>query len=172
MKSVNDIFREIVDDTAKLYGSNVSYMFGDWEYIAGQLTKWSESPKTSKLKFPIICLYSPYVEDRTSKIPNVSLEFLIMVDTRKEYINEEREKISFKRVLRPVYDAFIKSILASPDLVNEYKGIVSHLYTENYRYGRKGVEADGKPFRDFIDAIEIKNLNVKIKNIKCYGERI
>ena len=53
MKSVNDIFREIVDDTARLYGSNVSYMFGDWEYIAGQLTKWSESPKTSKLKFPM-----------------------------------------------------------------------------------------------------------------------
>ncbi len=23
----------------------------------------------------------------------------------------------------------------------------------------------------FIDAIEIKNLNIKIKNIKCYGNR-
>ena len=36
MKSINDIFRDIVDNTAKIYGSNVSYMFGDWEYIAGQ----------------------------------------------------------------------------------------------------------------------------------------
>lgn len=172
MKSVNDIFREIVANTAKIYGKNVSYMFGDWEYIAGQLTEWSQSPKTSKLKFPIICLYSPYIENRTSKTPDASLEFLIMVDTRKEYLNEEREKVSFAKVLRPVYDAFIKSILASPDIVNEYNGIVPHSYTENYRYGRKGVEADGKPFRDFIDAIEINNLNIKTKNIKCYGDRI
>ena len=94
-----------------------------------------------------------------------------MVDTRKGYLNEERERVSFVNVLRPVYDAFIKSILASPDIVNEYNGVIPHLYTENYRYGRKGVEADGKPFRDFIDAIEIKNLNIKIKNIKCYGNR-
>lgn len=172
MKSINDIFREIVADTAKIYGNNVSYMFGDWEYISGQLTEWSQSQKTSKLKFPIICLYSPYVENRTSKIPDASLEFIIMVDTKKEYLNEEREKVSFAKVLRPVYEAFIKSILASPDIINEYNGIVHHLYTENYRYGRKGVEADGKPFKDFIDAIEIKNLNVKIKNIKCYGDRI
>lgn len=172
MKSINDIFREIVTNTAKIYGSNVSYMFGDWEYIAGQLTEWSQSPETSKLKFPIICLYSPYVENRTSKMPVASLEFLIMVDTQKGYLNEEREKVSFAKVLRPVYDAFIESILASPDLVNEYNGIVPHSYTENYRYGRKGVEADGKPFRDFIDAIELKNLNIKIKNRKCYGNRI
>ena len=171
MKSINDIFRDVVADTAKIYGNNVSYMFGDWEYIAGQLTEWSESQKTSCLKFPIICLYSPYIEDRTSKTFGATLEFLIMIDTQKGYTNEEREKVSFQRVLRPVYDAFIRSILSSPDLINEYSGIVPHLYMENYRYGRKGVEADGKPFRDFIDAIEIKNLNIKIKNNKCYGDR-
>ena len=173
MKSINDIFRDIVDNTAKIYGSNVSYMFGDWEYIAGQLTEWSQSQERSKLKFPIICLYSPYEEKRSLKTSSSSLEFIIMTDTRKEYLNEERAKFSFKKVLRTVNDAFIKSILASPDIVNEYNGdIEPYSYTENFKYGRKGVEFDGKPFRDFIDAIEIKNLNIKIKNIKCYGNRI
>ena len=119
MKSINDIFRDVVADTAKIYGNNVSYMFGDWEYIAGQLTEWSESQKTSLLKFPIICLYSPYIEDRTSKTFGATLEFLIMIDTQKGYTNEEREKVSFQRALRPVYDAFIRSILSSPDLINE-----------------------------------------------------
>ena len=49
MKSINDIFRDIVNNTAKIYGSNVSYMFGDWEYIAGQLTEWSQSHETLSL---------------------------------------------------------------------------------------------------------------------------
>lgn len=172
MKSVNDIFREIVAATAGEYGKNISYMFGDWDYIASELTKWSDSPAYSALKFPIICLYSPYEEDRSGKDPSVSLEFLILVDTAQDYTNEEREEISFRRVLRPIYDIFIRKISESSDLKNDYNGIVPHRYVENYRYGRRGVEANGRPFRDFIDAIEIKDLRITIKNIKCYGERI
>lgn len=172
MKSINEIFRDIVRDTSKEYGKNVSYMFGDWEYIAGELTKWSESQKTSKLKFPIICLYSPYMEDRTKKDPEALLNFLILVNTSKEYTNEDREKISFEKVLRPIYNLFIKKIGSCSLLKNNYNDIIPHQYTENYRYGRKGVEANGVPFKDFIDAIEIKNLSITIKNIKCYGDRI
>lgn len=172
MRSVNEIFRGIVRDTSKEYGKNVSYMFGDWEYIAGELTKWSESQKTSRLKFPIICLYSPYAEDRTGTHARSVLDFLILVNTLKEYTNEDREKISFENVLRYIYDIFIKNIGLCPLLEKNYNGIVPHQYIENYRYGRKGVEANGVPFKDFIDAIEIKNLSITIKNIKCYGDRI
>jgi hypothetical protein len=171
MKSINNIFRDIVSSTSGIYGKNISYMFGDWDYIAGILTEWAESPKMSKLRFPIICLYSPYIEDRTEKNPTATLELIIMVDTLKDYTNEEREKVSFEGSLRPIYDAFIKSINKSPDLVHEYNDIVPHLYTENYRYGRKGVEYKGSPFKDFIDAIELKELKITIKNIKCYGDR-
>ena len=67
MKSINNIFRDIVSSTSGIYGKNISYMFGDWDYIAGILTEWAESPKMSKLRFPIICLYSPYTENRTGK---------------------------------------------------------------------------------------------------------
>ena len=144
---------------------NISYMFGDWDYIAGILTEWAESPKMSKLRFPIICLYSPYTEDRTGKDRTTTLELAIMVDTLKDYTNEEREKVSFEGALRPIYDAFIKSIDKSPDLVHKYNNSIPHYYEENYRYGRKGVEANGKPFRDFIDVIEIKDLRITIKNI-------
>ena len=56
MKPVNDIFADIVKKVSKRYGSNVSFLFGDWAYISNQLTLWGKSPKTSKLKFPIICL--------------------------------------------------------------------------------------------------------------------
>ena len=54
VKPVNDIFADIVKKVSKRYGSNVSFLFGDWAYISNQLTLWGKSPKTSKLKFPII----------------------------------------------------------------------------------------------------------------------
>lgn len=171
--SVNRMFAEIVGRVSDKWGRNVSYLFGDWSYISNQLTVWGKSPKTSPLKFPIICLYSPFTEERDAEDVRVSLEFIIMVNTEKNYSNEDRESISFDKVLRPIYRLFMDEIRGDRRFASDYRGIVPHQYTENYRYGRVGVLGpDGKPFRDFIDAIEIKNLDLTIKKEKCYGKRI
>lgn len=171
--SVNRIFAEIVGRVSEKWGKNVSYLFGDWSYISNQLTVWGKSPNTSPLKFPIICLYSPFTEERDAEDVRVSLEFIIMVNTEKNYSNEDRESISFDKVLRPIYRLFMDEIRGDRRFASDYRGIVPHQYTENYRYGRVGVLGpDGKPFRDFIDAIEIKNLDLTIKKEKCYGKRI
>ena len=171
--SVNRMFAEIVGRVSEKWGRNVSYLFGDWNYISNQLTVWGKSPKTSPLKFPIICLYSPFTEERDAEDVRVSLEFIIMVNTEKDYTNEDRELISFDKVLRPIYRLFMDEIRGDRRFVSDYRGVVPHQYTENYRYGRVGVLGpDGKPFRDFIDAIEIRNLDLTIKKEKCYGKRI
>lgn len=171
--SVNRMFAEIVGRVSDKWGRNVSYLFGDWSYISNQLTVWGKSPKTSPLKFPIICLYSPFTEERDAEDARVSLEFILMVNTEKDYTNEDRELISFDKVLRPIYRLFMDEIRGDRRFASDYRGVVPHQYTENYRYGRVGVLGpDGKPFRDFIDAIEIKNLELTIKKEKCYGKRI
>lgn len=173
MRSINKIFEDVVKRVAEKYGSNVSFLFGDWAYISSQLTEWGKSSSTCKFKFPIICLYSPFIEDRTAPKRTVSLEFIIMVNTLKEYTNEDRERTSFEQILRPIYDLFVEEIKKDRSIDVEYKDNIPHLYTENYRYGRVGVIGeDGKPFSDFIDAIEIKQMNLKIKDIKCYGNRL
>ena len=49
-----------------------------------------------------------------------------------------------------------------------YSGIVSHTYSENYSFGRRGaVDVDGKEVGEKIDAIEIKNLDLTVKNQNC-----
>ena len=173
MKSVNKIFEDVVKRVAERYGSNVSYMFGDWAYISNQLTAWGKSPSVCKLKYPIICLYSPFTEDRSSVKRQTTLEFIIMVNTAKEYTNEDREKTSFEQVLRPIYNLFLEEIKKDSSIEADYKGKIPHLYRENYRYGRLGVIGeDGKQFGDFIDAIEIKEMNLTFKDVKCYGNRL
>ena len=47
-----------------------------------------------------------------------------------------------------------------------YDGILSHTYTENYSFGKRGaIDADGKEIDEKIDAIEIKNLELTIKKL-------
>lgn len=171
MTSINDLFREIAGRVSERYGRHVEFQFGDWDYIANVLQVMSTSSTTSGKRYPIICLRSPYSETRDGKSRVVSLELLIAVNTLKEYTNEQREATSFVEVLRPIYTLLMEEIGSHRMIKSNYAGMPRHEYSENYRYGRKGVEgADGKPFRDFIDAIEITNLSLTIKDLSCYGK--
>lgn len=168
--SVNDIMRDVVASAAEGYGSNITFRFGDWEYVADMLTQWSKSQQTAKLKFPIVVLYSPFEERRSqADRTTATLEMAILVNTSKDYSNEQREQQSFVKVLRPIYDALMGAMKAEPRIVKPYNGFPAHTYRENYRYGRYGVVGSGnEPFRDYVDVIEITNLELTFKEI-CNG---
>lgn len=153
---------------SKRYGRNVSFLFGDWDYIANQLVLWGTGAQAKK-KYPIVCLRSPIDETRESKKRSASLDVVILVNTLKNYTNEQRESESFVKVLRPIYELFMEG-LGKHRMVNApYSGLLPHVYTENYRYGRLGLQGgDDMKFKDFVDAIEIKNLSITIKDLKCY----
>lgn len=162
--------RDVVSAAAQSYGGNITFRFGDWEYIADMLTQWSKSQETAALKFPIVVLYSPYSERRTTADrTTATLELAILVNTRKDYSNEQREIQSFQKVLRPIYDAMLQAIKDEPRINKPYSGIPAHTYRENYRYGRYGVVgANNQPFKDFVDVIEITDLELTFKEI-CNG---
>lgn len=178
MTVITDLFADIVKRVSEKNESNVSYMFGDWDYISSELTLWSKSPETAKLKYPAIFLYSPFDEDRSDEEfqCKASIDMLIAVNTISEYTNEERSIISFDKCLRPIYNILIEELKNDRWLDFGYKNIVKHRYTENYRYGRRGVSGpDGNPFNDRIDGIDIKNLEITVRNkIRggMYGNRI
>lgn len=166
MRSVNDIVREVAGKVAERYGRNVSFLFGDWDYIANQLMLWGTGAQASK-KYPIICLRSPFNETRGTE-REVSIDVAILVNTLKNYTNEQREQESFVKVLRPIYEYFMDELNRHKLIKSTYLGVLPHSYTENYRYGRLGLQGgDDMKFKDFVDAVEIKNLSLTIKNVSC-----
>lgn len=166
MKSVNDILREVMENVSVRYGGHISFLFGDWDYIANQLMLWGTGSQASK-RYPIVCLRSPYSEQRSSDRV-VTIEIAILVNTLKNYTNEQRERESFIKVLRPIYNLLLEELSHHPSLKSPYVGLPPHVYSENYRYGRLGLSGgDEHKFKDFVDAIEITNLRLTIKNQKC-----
>ncbi len=97
MKSVNKIFEDVVRRVAVKYGNNV--IVPVWRLGVHKQPAYSlnQSPKTSPLKFPIVCLYSPFVEDRTEAETSASLDFIIMVNTLKTYTNERGKRLRLSR---------------------------------------------------------------------------
>lgn len=175
MVVITDIFEDIVKRVSEKYGKHVNFQFGDWEYISGVLQTWSSSRDQAKKKYPVICLFSPFPEekDEINGGSTAVIDFLIAKDTMPEYSNEKRRDVSFKQVLQPIYELFIQEIAKEKRFDPGFTPSIPHTYIENYRYGRIGVNGpDGTPFKDKIDAIDIKNLSIKIKKQKCYANRI
>lgn len=166
---ITELIGDVVKRVSDSLDTNVNYQFGDWDYISHQLMEYSKSEEWEAKKYPVICLFSPFDEVKVNKRYHceVKLDFLIAVNTISEYTNEERSEYSFKEVLRPIYNSFIKEL--KKDIRFDVYGEIPHIYSENYRYGSRGVmQSDGKKFNDLIDGIDIKELELKVNKEKCY----
>lgn len=166
MINIVEIFKDIVTEVSVDVEFPINYLWGDGDYVNKKLNLMSEGYSQTIERYPFICLYSPFEEDKSDKdyYCKVELDFIIAVNTLPEYTNEERLNISFKKCLHPVYDHFIERIFKDPRFSFDYKGVIPHHYVENYRFGNnEAITPQGKMLNDRIDAIEIKRMKLIVK---------
>lgn len=147
---------------------DITYIFGDSQYIKDQLDEYSKGAGVDKL--PLIALFTPVKERRgLQDIASESkVSMIIACSSRKEWTNEERKQYSFENVLRPIYEAFLASLDADYEVVREYNESRPHTYSENYSYGRYGAyTSNGDEVSEPIDAINISDLQISIKYKTC-----
>ena len=169
--AVTQIMREVVQDTAERYGHDITYLFGDWSYISNTLTQWN-TPETAAKKYPLIVLYSPFDERKNNGVVSASVSLILAVNTLAGYTNEQRLDVSFKEVLRPLYHDFLKALEDCRAFDVPYQGF-NHTYVENFSFGKRGaLDVDGKEIDEKIDVIEIKNLDLTLKILDCYANRL
>lgn len=168
-----ELIRDVVVEASRKTGNNVNFVFGDSSYIREQIRVLKACPDTAVSRFPLIGLYVPVEEmkDSDDYYCKADVSLIIAVNTSRDYTNEQRLEISFKGILRPLYEAFISSVKECGKFDFGYGNPV-HSYTENYSFGRRGsFDVDGKELDEKIDAIEIKNLELTVKNQNCYANR-
>lgn len=155
---------------------DVSYVFGNARYFKDDLDDKSKAVVTSESKFPVVCLFSPIKEKRNQEDPEshqyyttARVSLLIACSSTKEWSNEQRKVYSFENVLRPIYRRLMEELEKDNRLDWGYGRKIPHEYSENYSYGRYGAYTDaaGNAVSEPIDAINIVNLQVKIKPNNC-----
>jgi hypothetical protein len=113
--------------------------------------------------FPRICLFHDFEEKITfEKV--VSLNLVIVTDTAPEYSAPQRYTYSFDPILTPLYDLFIRQLAYSPNIqTTEGNNYFKHSKWDRLYWGKDGLYGNtANIFNDFIDAIEINNLEFKI----------
>lgn len=164
---------EVPDDN---YGSipiecpEINYTFGNAQYVKDRLDELSQTPEGEAMKFPLIALFCPFTEQRNSNDyhAKAKVHILIACQSSKEWSNEQRRVTSFANILRPIYRSFLKALLKDRRLDFGYKRVIAHEYSENYSFGRYGAHTGtGDAVSEPIDAINITNLELTIKNQNC-----
>ncbi|MBD5199387.1 MAG: hypothetical protein HDS83_03230 [Bacteroidales bacterium] len=148
----------------------INYTFGNSQYVKDRLDILSKPVVDDIPKFPLIALFCPFNEQRNSPdyYTKAKVRILIATSTDKEWTNEQRLNTSFKNILRPIYQRFIEALKEDGRLDFGYEEVVAHEYSENYSYGRYGAyTADGQAVSEPIDAINISNLELKVKSPNC-----
>lgn len=149
---------------------DINYIFGNAQYVKDRLDAMSKSVSTNDMKFPLVALFCPFREQRDipGYFSKASVHILIACSSSKEWSNEERLVRSFQNILRPIYRRLKEELVVDGRIDFGYKELMPHEYSENYSYGRYGAHTDsGEALSEPIDAINITNLELKIKKTSC-----
>ena len=149
---------------------SISYVFGDGEYIKDHLNELSIGISGEAYKLPMVALFIPFKEHRGNPdyYSKAQIRLIIACSTSVQWNNEQRKGYSFENVLRPIYRKMLEAMKTDGRLVFGADECVEHEYRENYSIGRYGAVApSGEVVSEPIDAIEITNLKLEVRNFNC-----
>lgn len=160
------MFEFIAYDVQQKTGIPVNFMHGHPMEINNVLQAWGKTPDNSAIKYPLIALFQDFDESRgtdTGLMCEARFELIIATWTDPKWTADERMCYTFIPTLYPIYDEFIKSVARSGYfLIRNFQNI-PHTKTDRMYWGRN----NNSVFGDYVDAVHIQNLTLKIKKFNC-----
>lgn len=125
-------------------------------------------------KYPLVALFLDVDETMSNEIGIYSeipkLRMAIVTGTEQTYKAAQRDEVTFKPILIPIYQELVYQMGLSCAFMTPYEGL-EHDMTRNYYWGRNGLYGkDGNIFNDKCDAIEITFRDLKILETYCPDE--
>jgi len=139
------------------------YMYGHPIEIVKILSEKDRSQTFKYQKYPLIMLVQDFRETVFTGGSEANLTFILANITKPNYVAEDRYTNNFKPILYPLEAKLKRTLkmsgltqLLNPDSIEE---------TDKLYWGKEGLYGnEGNIFNDCIDAIEMKNVNVRFKN--------
>lgn len=162
---------EFAKEAARVgFTTPVYFDYGHYREITNRLKGKDRQITDKGKKYPLIWLVMDFEEDFTGNLGfycTASVQIIIACATKKESTTPLRIAENFNPLLIPVYNIFLNAIRASTMI--QTIGDTEPLHTRVLRPYWDGSDASGSGnlFDDFIDAIQLKNLKLKVKNKIC-----
>lgn len=146
----------------------VSYKYGSWLEILGQLTKDSNAPNFKSIKYPLVCLIydinESYLDQTTDSI---RVDLLIVTDSTATMKLADRYSNKFETILNPIY-AELKSQIVRSRYFMGYNQKFRHTKIDKPHLGQQSAEGPvAYKLPDFVDAILMQGVELKVNQSQC-----
>lgn len=168
-----DILKTVVAAVAVKLGTDVFFDHGHYAEVVKNLAYKDMAASVKDKKYPLVWLVMDYDEDIYpnpsvySSIP--ALQIIIAAPTNNTWTQDERD-VNFKTNLYPVYAALIDQLAKTKEFGMPNRKMLAHKKTDRpYWGGSQDPNGNNTAnlFNDYIDAIQIRNLNLKIQEKFC-----
>lgn len=137
---------------------DLNYLCATGEEFVDTLTGWNQRP--TKAKYPVWFVNIDTIDIQYDYA--MIGEMVLATHSDPKWNSKKRDAYSFKPILNNIYRFIDEGIKESPDLCY-YDFPQSHSVNPKYFYGRNGLySGKADTFKDNVDAIEIKNLKVRM----------
>lgn len=146
------------------------YEHGHILEIIETLKQKDASESTERQRYPVICLVQdfPTNEGAFGSDGVARLHVIIAMTTEPTLKAEERKERNFIPILRPIHDSFLKHLCWHPISMEYSVSKLKKTSIDRYYWGREGLYGvEGNIFDDWIDCIEIKDLQLKLSRQAC-----
>lgn len=165
-----DILGEVVASVSQnLYGdpNKIFYVYGRSIQITNELLKRNDSINNKGKKYPMIAVFQDFPELTNSgyyttvKLPKIVIATL----TKSTDPPAKRYAETFKPILYPIYQEFLRRLTRHKNIVGNDPGAFSMM-----KWDRPGTQPANEKdkasnFNDFIDCIELQNLELTFKTV-------
>lgn len=169
-----DIIGEVVAATdAALFSTlnkHIDYLYGRPTQILTELQKMGNAASTKGLRYPLIALFMDFPEQSGGSAYYADVKFpRIAIATLTTFTDSPAKRYpkTFKTTLYPIYMEFMRQLTLHPNVVGNDPDMFP-----KYKWDRLGSQPEGNNPDDYLDAIELQNLQVTFKTVSQCSKRI
>lgn len=164
------VLQEIITNETSVIGASsiqgINYQFGHYNELVQTLMQYDQSQEERVNKYPLAWLRTDFRE-RRGQAPGIYAEVFLNIvlchHSMQNYKSTERKVKVFEPVLYPIYYEFLNQLYLHPSIHVMSDEMIQHDKTDRYYWGTTKV---GKT-SDYVDAIEMDNIQLKIKYENC-----
>ncbi len=150
----------------------INYQFGHLKELIATMKEYEKDPASQALKYPLVALLLDFNENMGNAggyISEVSLQMIIAYAESDPTLKaSQRYTKNFEPILLPIYYELLNQIDEGGQFVSLGVQNIRHTKTDHPYWGKGGItDTSGNVFPDYIDAIELSNLLLKVNFSQC-----
>lgn len=173
-----DVFTEVVEKVSakmlaylKTINENYTGVRSDYGHpseIVAKLASFSKTEEYRYKKYPLIGLFVDFpqtVGESVNVYASAKLNMFIAVGTDAKYTPQQRTETSFKPLIYPIRDEFLKQLGNHKNILKPEGNGFTYTQVDRYQWGKGGLEYYNNGmkniFNDYIDACELLGVELQ-----------